>query len=253
MSKEAGPSKTRRMLPTTELEDIASEGSDAGIMVGNAPSNDRSMSTGNDRIVVALPRIYEARASITGLQTRPLRNENAAGDLIETTSIAPRPVSFVCYECRIPRPFPGARSTRDGICYYCTLCSPAPLEGQVKWCSRGDATTRDPFLYRETYHDIPPNSGTPPNRSGIRSKRKKPGAGLSKLLLLNCAVLSRRRGRLDQVSGDVLVAKGSRLQAGWGGYRGRSQVPERRLKAEGVLRVRGTIRTQSHGKEKNPG
>ncbi|KAG6146006.1 hypothetical protein E4U37_000586 [Claviceps purpurea] len=47
-------------------------------MVGKYP--------GNDRIAVALPRIYEARASITGLQTRPLRNKNAAGHLIETTA-----------------------------------------------------------------------------------------------------------------------------------------------------------------------
>ncbi|KAG6126665.1 hypothetical protein E4U35_002595 [Claviceps purpurea] len=107
MSNEAGPSNRRRMLPTTELEDTASEvrgnvrnartssksltlpppadppysprlASDARIMVGKSP--------GNDRIAVALPIISEARASITGLQTRPLRNKNAAGDLIETTA-----------------------------------------------------------------------------------------------------------------------------------------------------------------------
>ncbi|KAG6123207.1 hypothetical protein E4U13_000091 [Claviceps humidiphila] len=72
MSNEAGPSKRRRMLPTTVLEDTASEG---------------SKSPGNDGVAVALPRIYEARASITGLQTRLLRNKNTTGDLIET--IAP--------------------------------------------------------------------------------------------------------------------------------------------------------------------
>ncbi|KAG6151816.1 hypothetical protein E4U47_002471 [Claviceps purpurea] len=102
------PSKRRRMPPPTELDDTASEGilgnvrnahtpsrsltlpppadplysprdaCDAGIMVGKSP--------GNARIAVALPRIYEARASITGLQTRPLRNKIAAGDLIETTA-----------------------------------------------------------------------------------------------------------------------------------------------------------------------
>ncbi|KAG6018738.1 hypothetical protein E4U19_008089 [Claviceps sp. Clav32 group G5] len=51
---------------------------DAEIMVGKSP--------GNDRIAVALPRIYEARASITRLQSRPLRNKKAAGDVIVMTA-----------------------------------------------------------------------------------------------------------------------------------------------------------------------
>ncbi|KAG6228961.1 hypothetical protein E4U26_000630 [Claviceps purpurea] len=60
MSNKAGPSKRRRLLPATELEDTASEG-------GKSPGNER------------IPRIYEAGASINGLQTRPLRSKNAAG------------------------------------------------------------------------------------------------------------------------------------------------------------------------------
>ncbi|KAG6101580.1 hypothetical protein E4U31_003627, partial [Claviceps sp. LM219 group G6] len=87
-------------------------------------------------------------------------------------------VSFVCYGCRIPRPFPGARST-DWImdCYYCTLSSPRSVEGQVNWCSRGEHIEYESCQEHEehfpsltsvpepdTYHDIPPNSGIPPNR-----------------------------------------------------------------------------------------
>ncbi|KAG6250636.1 hypothetical protein E4U23_001297, partial [Claviceps purpurea] len=83
----------------------------------------------------------------------------------EAVSIALRPVYFVCYECRIPRPSPGARS-----CYYCTLSSPTPLERQVKWCSRGEhATTRESFLYREIEYEscleheehLPPSTSVP--------------------------------------------------------------------------------------------
>ncbi|KAG6120026.1 hypothetical protein E4U13_006992 [Claviceps humidiphila] len=71
----------------------------------------------------------------------------------EAISIAPRP-AFVCHECRIRRPFSGAKSTRDGICHYCTLSSPTPLERQLKWCSRGEhAASRDSFLYREVEYE----------------------------------------------------------------------------------------------------
>ncbi|KAG5989757.1 hypothetical protein E4U52_005283 [Claviceps spartinae] len=87
----------------------------------------------------------------------------------EAISIAPRP-AFVCHECQIRRPFSGAKSTRDGICYYCTLSSPTPLELQLKWCSRGEhAASRDSFLYREVEYEsclehgghLPPSTSVP--------------------------------------------------------------------------------------------
>ncbi|KAG5963467.1 hypothetical protein E4U57_006199 [Claviceps arundinis] len=87
----------------------------------------------------------------------------------EAISIAPRP-AFVCHECRIRRPFSGAKSTRDGICHYCTLSSPTPLERQLKWCSRGEhAASRDSFLYREVEYEscleheghLPPSTSVP--------------------------------------------------------------------------------------------
>ncbi|KAG6147427.1 hypothetical protein E4U28_006999 [Claviceps purpurea] len=53
------------------------------------------------------------------------------------------------------------------------------------------------------------------DESSIRCKRKKPGAGLSKLLLLHYAVVPGMRGRLDHVSDGFLVAKRSRSQAGY--------------------------------------
>ncbi|KAG6319333.1 hypothetical protein E4U22_004666 [Claviceps purpurea] len=168
MSNEAGPSKRRRMLPTTELEDTASEGSarqcskcsyilqishfasarrpsvliktcercqNYGRQVprqrqnrGSSPDNIRGPSEHN-RLANETPSQQE--------RSRRLDRDDRASRTVrrnrgEAVSTAPRPVSFVCYECRIPRPFPGARSTRDGICYYCTLSSTAPLGGQVK-------------------------------------------------------------------------------------------------------------------------
>ncbi|KAG6253431.1 hypothetical protein E4U24_008282 [Claviceps purpurea] len=71
-------SKSLTLPPPADPPYSSRLASDARIMVGRSP--------GNDRIAVALPRISEARASITGLQTRPLRKKNAAGDLIETTA-----------------------------------------------------------------------------------------------------------------------------------------------------------------------
>ncbi|KAG6304213.1 hypothetical protein E4U45_001839 [Claviceps purpurea] len=98
MSNEAGPSKRRRMLPTTELEDTASEGSArqcskcsyilqiSHFASARRPSVliktcERCQNYGRQ-----VTRQRQNRASITGLQTRPLRNKNAAGDLIETTA-----------------------------------------------------------------------------------------------------------------------------------------------------------------------
>ncbi|KAG6163756.1 hypothetical protein E4U11_001702 [Claviceps purpurea] len=72
------PSRSLTLPPPADPLYSPRDACDAGIMVGKSP--------GNARIAVALPRIYEARASITGLQTRPLRNKIAAGDLIETTA-----------------------------------------------------------------------------------------------------------------------------------------------------------------------
>ncbi|KAG6260323.1 hypothetical protein E4U49_005003 [Claviceps purpurea] len=92
MSNEAGPSKRRRMLPTTELEDTASEGSARQcskcsyiLQISHFASARRP-----SVLIKTCERCQnygrQARASITGLQTRPLRNKNAAGDLIETTA-----------------------------------------------------------------------------------------------------------------------------------------------------------------------
>ncbi|KAG6097157.1 hypothetical protein E4U31_005193 [Claviceps sp. LM219 group G6] len=66
------------LRPTTDPPYSPRLASNARIMIGESP--------GNERIAVALPRIYEARASITDLQTRPLRNKKVAGDVIETTA-----------------------------------------------------------------------------------------------------------------------------------------------------------------------
>ncbi|KAG6124768.1 hypothetical protein E4U12_007905 [Claviceps purpurea] len=108
MSNEAGPSKRRRMLPTTELEDTASEGSArqcskcsyilqiSHFASARRPSVltktcERCQNYGRQ-----VPRQRQNRGSspdnIRGpsehnrLATRPLRNKNAAGDLIETTA-----------------------------------------------------------------------------------------------------------------------------------------------------------------------
>ncbi|KAG6260008.1 hypothetical protein E4U47_000766 [Claviceps purpurea] len=111
MSNEAGPSNTRRMLsdtelddttsepskrrrmpPTTELEDTASEGSTrqctrcSHILPVSHFASARRTSVLTKNCVRCRNHGRQARASITGLQTRPLRNKNAAGHLIETTA-----------------------------------------------------------------------------------------------------------------------------------------------------------------------
>ncbi|KAG6270548.1 hypothetical protein E4U47_003511 [Claviceps purpurea] len=204
MSNKAGPSKRRRLLPATELEDTASEGGTrqcskcshilpiSHFASARRPSGHTKTCERCRNYDRQVPRQRKNPENIRGRsEYKRLANETPSQQERRRRTvrrIAPRPVSFVCYECRIPRPFPGARSTRDGVCYYCTLSSPTPLERQVKWCSRGEhAPTRDSFLHREieyescleheehlppstsvpepdTYHDTPPNSGIPPNR-----------------------------------------------------------------------------------------
>ncbi|KAG6063418.1 hypothetical protein E4U16_000901 [Claviceps sp. LM84 group G4] len=206
MSSEAGPSKRRRLLSTTEVEDTAPEEStrrcskclhnlpmshftsvqrptmltkncqrcrDRDRRVpgqrqvrGSSPENIRGPSEYNP-LQIETPSQQESRR-IRDRDDRASRALRRNGG--ETVPIAPRPVSFVRNECGIRRPFVGARSMRDGICFYCTSSSPARSGQQVKWCSRGEhATTRDKFLYREFEYEscleheehLPPSTSLP--------------------------------------------------------------------------------------------